>query len=367
MSQRPQGTVTFLFTDVEGSTRLVRALGRDYGDVLARHSELIRNAVASHHGHEVDTQGEGFFVAFGRAKDSVAAAVDAQRAHAAEEWGDAGEVRVRMGIHTAEPEMSPTGYFGMGVHRAARICAVGHGGQVLLSRSTAGLVDEDESPGLELRDLGEHLLKGLDRPERIYQILADGLGATFEPLRSVTELAREAEASRFPTGTVTFLVTDLVGSVSMLRALGAARYGEMLERYDEIVQDAVTAHDGQAFEMVGDSFIAVFGRARDALLAAIAARDVLDATEWPDATTPGVRIGVHTGEAERWRSGYVGLGLVRALRVCNAANGGQLLLSPATEGIVNGIDLGGIELRALPVRMLEDFDRPVVLHEATRR
>ena len=183
----------------------------------------------------------------------------------------------------------------------------------------------------------------------------------------MTELAREAEASRFPTGTVTFLVTDLVGSVSMLRTLGAAQYGEVLERYDEIVQDAVTAHGGQAFEMVGDSFIAVFGRARDALLAAIAARDVLDAAEWPHGTTLGVRVGVHTGEAERWKSGYVGLGLVRALRVCNAATAGQLLVSPATEGIVNGLDLGGTELTPLPVRMLEDFDRPVVLHEATRR
>ena len=366
MTERPQGTVTFLFTDVEGSTGLVRALGRDYGDVLARHSELIREAVSAHRGHEVDTQGEGFFVAFGKAKDCVAAAVAAQRAHTSEAWGGAIEVRVRMGVHTAEPEMSPTGYFGMGVHRAARICAVGHGGQILLSRSTAGLVDEDESPGLELRDLGEHLLKGLDRPERIYQLVADGLGETFAPLRSVTELAREAEGARFPTGTVTFLVTDLVGSVSMLRVLGAAQYGSMLERYDEIVQDAVTAHDGHAFEMVGDSFIAVFGRARDALLAAIAARDALEATEWPEAATPGVRIGVHTGEAERWKSGYVGLGLVRALRVCNAAHRGQLLVSPATEGIVSGIDLGGVELRALPVRLLEDFDRPVVLHEATR-
>jgi len=314
MTERPQGTVTFLFTDVEGSTGLVRALGRDYGDVLARHSELIREAVSAHRGHEVDTQGEGFFVAFGKAKDCVAAAVAAQRAHTSEAWGGAIEVRVRMGVHTAEPEMSPTGYFGMGVHRAARICAVGHGGQILLSRSTAGLVDEDESPGLELRDLGEHLLKGLDRPERLYQLVADGLGETFAPLRSVTELAREAEGARFPTGTVTFLVTDLVGSVSMLRVLGAAQYGSMLERYDEIVQDAVTAHDGHAFEMVGDSFIAVFGRARDALLAAIAARDALEATEWPEAATPGVRIGVHTGEAERWKSGYVGLGLPAAKR-----------------------------------------------------
>ena len=137
MRELPRGTVTFLFTDVEASTSLVRHLGREYGDVLRRHRELIRAAVEAHNGHEVDTQGEGFFVAFGRAKDSVAAAVAAQCAHAVEPWPDGSIVRVRMGIHTAEPEMSGDGYFGMGVHRAARICALGHGGQILLSRSTA--------------------------------------------------------------------------------------------------------------------------------------------------------------------------------------------------------------------------------------
>ena len=367
-SELPRGTVTFLFTDVEASTSLVRHLGSEYGDVLRRHRELIREAVGAHHGREVDTQGEGFFVAFGRAKDSVAATVAAQCAHAAEPWPDGSVVRVRMGIHTAEPELSSDGYFGMGRPPGGTdLCARNHGGQILLSRSTAGLVDEDEIPGLELRDLGEHVLKGLDRPERVYQLVADGLDDEFPPLRSVTALAQAIEASRFPTGTVTFLVTDMVGSVAMLRTLGIEGYSSTLERYERIVRDAVAAHDGHAFEIVGDSFISVFARARDALFAAVDARDAFTGTDWVEGWRPGVRIGIHTGEAERWRSGYVGFGLIRALRVCDAADGGQVLVSETTTSVLDGVDLSGLELHPLPTRSLEDFDRPVVLHEAARR
>jgi class 3 adenylate cyclase len=365
MRDLPLGTVTFLFTDVEGSTRVLRHLGRAYGTVLGRHRELIRAAVAEHGGHEVDTQGEGFFVAFARAKDAVAAAVAAQHTHEAEPWPERGRVAVRMGMHTAEPELGQAGYFGMGVHRAARICSVGHGGQILLSRSTAGLVDEDEEPGLELRDLGEHVLKDLDRPERIYQLASPGLRETFPPLRSVSELARSSDL--FPTGTVTFFVTDVVGSVALLRSLGVERYSIMLERYEEIVHRAVRGHGGHTFEMVGDSFVGVFARARDAVLAGVSAKAELDASEWPENGRPGVRIGIHTGEAERWRSGYVGFGLIRALRVCDAARGGHVLVSPTTETVVDGLDLAGVELRAQPQRLIEDFERPVVLYEAVGR
>lgn len=365
MRELPRGTVTFLFTDVEGSTGVLRRLGRAYGAVLLRHRELIRGAVDAHGGHEVDTQGEGFFVAFGRAKDAVAAAVEAQQTHHGERWPDGGSVSVRMGIHTAEPDLGSSGYFGMGVHRAARICSVGHGGQILLSRSTAGLVDEDEAPGLELRDLGEHVLKDLVRPERIYQLVSPGLRETFPPLRSMSEVARNVD--RLPTGTVTFFVTDIVGSVALMRSIGWERYSIVLEQYEDAVQSAVQGHGGSAFEIVGDSFIGAFSRARDAVVAAVAAMTALASCAWPEGGAPGVRIGLHTGEAERWRSGYVGFGLVRALRVCDAARGGQVLVSPTTENVVDGVDLSGVELRPLPKRRLEDFDRPVVLYEAVGR
>lgn len=360
----PNGTVTFVFTDVEGSTRLLKQIGLAYGDVLATHRRLIRQAVADHAGQEVDTQGEGFFVAFRRAKDAVAAAVAAQLEHTSHDWPEGAEVCVRIGIHTAEPELTPDGYFGMGVHRAARICAVGHGGQILLSRSAAGLVDEDESPGLEVRDLGEHLLKDLDRPERIYQLVVPGLRGEFPPLRSVSELARAAEVDGLPTGTVTFFVTDVVGSVALLRSVGLEQYSAVLDHYEKIVRSSVAVYRGDAFEMVGDSFVAVFRRARDAVLAAVVARAELDSTEWPEGHRPGVRLGLHTGEAERWRSGYVGFGLIRALRVCDAAAGGQVLVSPTTQNVLDGIALPGVELRPLPHRSLEDFAHPIVLYEA---
>lgn len=164
MAERPTGTVTFLFTDIEGSTRLLEALRDRYGDVLSTHARLLREAFAQFGGHEIDTQGDAFFVAFGRARDAVAAAVGAQRALAGEAWADGITVRVRMGLHTAEPLVGGERYVGMGVHRGARICAAGNGGQVLLSNATRELVEDELPDDVQLRDLGEHELKDLKRP-----------------------------------------------------------------------------------------------------------------------------------------------------------------------------------------------------------
>ena len=170
MRELPSGTVTFLFTDVEGSTRLLHELGDGYAAVLAEHRQTLRKVFAAHDGVEVDTQGDAFFVAFGRASDGLAAASAGREALAG------GPIRVRMGLHTGEPIVTEEGYFGIDVHRAARIAAAGHGGQVLVSQSTRDLSDIDE-----LRDLGEHRLKDLTAPERIYQ-LGEG---DFAPLRSL--------------------------------------------------------------------------------------------------------------------------------------------------------------------------------------
>ena len=176
MELRPSGTVTFLFTDVEGSTRLLGQLRDRYGGVLAEHQRLLREAFAAHGGEEVDTQGDGFFYVFTRARDAAAAAADGQRALAAHEWPEGAAFRVRMGLHTGEPVLSDEGrYHGMGVHRAARIMAAGHGGQILASQSTASVLADDDLDGVSLRDLGEHKLKDFDRPERIYQLDLDGV------------------------------------------------------------------------------------------------------------------------------------------------------------------------------------------------
>jgi len=145
MAALPEGTVTLLFTDIEGSTQLLKLLKERYADVLDDHNRLLRAAFDDAGGKEIDTQGDAFFVAFGRAQDGVAAAVGAQRSLAAHRWPDGADVRVRMGLHTGEPSVGGERYVGLGVHRAARICAAAHGGQVLVSAVTRDLV-EDELP-----------------------------------------------------------------------------------------------------------------------------------------------------------------------------------------------------------------------------
>ena len=184
MAELPSGTVTFLFTDVEGSTRLLKQLRDRYGQVLADHRRILRAAFEEHGGQEIDTQGDAFFVAFRKATDAALAAGAAQRALAEHPWPDGVGCRVRMGLHTGEPTVGDEGYHGLGVHRAARIMAAGHGGQILLSQATCSVLEDDELPGIRLRDLGQHPLKDLDRPEHIYQLDIEGLPLEFPPLRT---------------------------------------------------------------------------------------------------------------------------------------------------------------------------------------
>jgi YVTN family beta-propeller protein len=192
VSELPTGTVTFLFTDIEGSTQLLRRLGDYYGEVLREHQRLLRAAFQAHGGREVDTQGDSFFIAFRRAKDAVAAAVDAQRDLAAHAWPEGGAVKVRMGLHTGEPQVGEDRYVGLGVHKAARIGAAGHGGQVLLSRATRELVEDELPPGVTIRDLGERRLKDLERSEHIWQLDIEGLPSQFGALKTLDiELRRK--------------------------------------------------------------------------------------------------------------------------------------------------------------------------------
>ncbi len=188
MTSLPTGTVTFLFTDIEGSTRLLQQLGDRYAEVLADCRRLLRTAFQAHGGREVDTQGDAFFVAFARARDALSAAVAAQRAILAHPWPDGTAVRVRMGLHTGEPLSADAGYVGMDVHRAARISSAGHGGQVLLSQTTRELVAEDLLEGVGLRDLGEHRLKDLARPQHLFQVMVADLPSEFPPLNALDAL-----------------------------------------------------------------------------------------------------------------------------------------------------------------------------------
>jgi predicted ATPase/class 3 adenylate cyclase len=214
----PTGTVTFLFTDIEGSTRLLQHLGDRYAEVLATHHRLLRNAIHEAHGQVVDTQGDAVFAAFPRARDALLAAIAAQRALQAHPWPDGIILRVRMGLHTGEPGTGETGYVGMDVHRAARIAAAGHGGQILLSDTTHALVAKDPPQGIELRDLGEHRLKDLAQPHRLFQIVTADLPGDFPSLRSL-----DAHPHNLPTQLTSFIGREREKD-EVKRLLSASRF-----------------------------------------------------------------------------------------------------------------------------------------------
>ena len=196
MAELPAGTVTFLFTDIEGSTRLVAALRDRYVEALGGHDQLLRDAVTKGGGREIDTQGDSFFFAFPRAIDAVLSAVAAQRSLGAHEWPAGQSVRVRMGIHTGEPIVGGDRYVGLGVHRASRICSAGHGGQILISNVTRQLIEDELPAGIEITDLGQHQLKDMARPDRIFQVVAPGLPADFPPLRAAEAIPESPFAGR---------------------------------------------------------------------------------------------------------------------------------------------------------------------------
>src|SRR6266567_4631695 len=180
----PKGTITLLFTDIEGSTLLLQQLGEQYSRVLAECRQLLRTAFQRFEGYEVDTQGDACFFAFARATDAVSAAVAAQRALASHAWPEGAAVRVRVGLHTGEPQPTADGYVGLDVHLAARLMSVGHGGQVLLSQTTRHLVEHTLPDGVSLRDLGEHRLKDLQQQSHLFQLVIAGQTGDFPPLKT---------------------------------------------------------------------------------------------------------------------------------------------------------------------------------------
>lgn len=184
MSTLPGGTVTFVFTDIEGSTQLLQELGdEEYGKVSGDHRRLVRDAFGARGGTEIDTQGDAFFFSFPRARDAVAAAVDAQRALRDHEWPKGTEVRVRMGVHTGEPHVGDEGYLGLDVVRAARISAAGHGGQILISETTRALLGNQLPEGVAVHDLGQQHLKDVQH-EHIYELSIDGRSLAGKPLKT---------------------------------------------------------------------------------------------------------------------------------------------------------------------------------------
>jgi class 3 adenylate cyclase len=357
-SELPRGTVTFLFTDIERSTELARQLGAEFGRIRAEHHRIMRTALAAHGGHEIDTAGDGFFVAFERAGDAVAAALEAQRALHASEL-DAVAVRVRMGLHSAEPYVHEGSYHGVGVHRAARICAAGHGGQILLSNATAGIAEDLDLPGVALVDLGDHRLKDLELPQRIIQVVAEGLAEAFPPLRT--------DSPPRPT-VATLFYADIVEYAALLPVIGDDQADEAASRFRRIVVDIVRSEGGREREVFGDKVWAMFERPLGALQAAVRARQRLREDAWfPGDSVPTVRWGIHSGRVGAGPTGDIGgSSWVRVTELCMSAEPDQILVSESTEALLVG-EVHDLGLRDLGERKLRDVERPMRVFELESR
>jgi class 3 adenylate cyclase len=347
MPELPDGTLTVLHTDIENSTSLTRHLREQYPAVLATHRTLLRAAFTAYEGWEVDTQGDSFYVVFLRATQAVAAAVQIQRALATESWPQGGAVWVRTGIHTGEPIRTTEGYTGLDVIRAARIKEAGHGGQVLLSTSTAAIVQDALLDELSLRDLGAHHLKSLPRPERIFQLIIPGLPADFPPLQTLdsrTGLRSGSEGERVLT---TVLFTDIAGATERVVALGDRRWREILVQHRVLVRRELAHYGGQEVETVGDGFFSIFDSPASAVRCACAIREAVKELGIE------VRVGVHAGEVEHEGEDLIGITVHIGSRVTGMAGPGEVLVSSTVRDLVAGsgitfTDRGTHILRGLP-------------------
>jgi class 3 adenylate cyclase len=353
----PRGTVTFLFSDIEGSSELVRRMGDDvFAAVRADHRRLLREAFAAQGGREIDTAGDGFFVAFDSARSAGAAAVSAQLALAEFAWPAGAEVKVRIGLHTAEPHLGEDGYVGTGVHRAQRICDAGHGGQILLSNATAGIIEDADLPNAELIDLGEHVLKGLPRRQRLFQLTVLTLPSEFGPPRS-------PQTDPPVPGVGTFLHSDLAKWWHVVRSLGDEASAVVLADYHQTVSAVVEGSNGIVLELVGDHGYAVFRVASDGVRAAAGLRDALRDYAWPPGCDVAVSIVLHSG---RWSGNPkrpdAATVFFRLTQLGKVVEPDQVLLSQTTASLLEG-DPRVPGLRSLGERTIEDLGEAMRLYE----
>ena len=343
----PGGTVTFLFTDIERSTDLARRLGAEYGALRAHHRRVLRGAFAEYGGVEIDTAGDGFFMVFQRAADAVMAAAAAQRVLAETDSTREARLRVRMGLHTAEPFLDEEGYVGVGVHRAARICAVAHGGQTLMSNATAGIVEDLGLEGVRFHEVGEHLLKDMERPQRLFQLDVDGLASEFPPLQT----PRQSPVLG------TLLATDLLGWSALLQAVGDDAAVDAASRYQAIVSSVAETHGGRTVEAVADHVLAFFERPRDAVRAALAVREAVRHDAWTsEEHRCPLACAIHSGRLVSVQPGRLGFIAAHVIRLCESAEPWQILVSHATEALLEG-EAPEFELRLLGERTLQGLGR----------
>jgi class 3 adenylate cyclase len=347
MSELPGGTLTMLHTDIENSTPLTVHLGDCYPAVLATHCALLRTAFTAHEGREVDTQGDSFFVVFPRATQAVAAAVQIQRSLATEQWPRGRVLRVRIGMHTGEPIRTTEGYAGLDVIRGARIKEAGHGGQVLLSASTAAIVQGALFDEFRLRDLGAHRLKGLPRPERIFQLVIPDLPADFPPLQSLDTHGRARPGLAPGRVLTTVLFVDIAGATERVVAWGDRRWLEVQAQYTALVRQELARHGGEEMNAVGDHILAVFDGAAVAICCGYAIRDAVQ------GLGVAVRVGIHAGEVEYDDRPRSGITVFTGVRIAGAAQPGEVLVSSTVKELVAGsgitfTDRGAHTFKGLP-------------------
>jgi class 3 adenylate cyclase len=260
-----------------------------------------------------------------------------------------------MGLRSAEPYLHESGYVGIGVHRAARICAAAHGGQILVSNATAGIVEDLEPAEFDLHELGEFRLKDIARPQRLFQLVVPGLEREFAAPMTL-------DAGRDPYGRVgTFLATDIRGWSRFIRAEGDDAAAELSAAYRQIVQETVAAHEGITLEAVADNVLAVFDRPRDAVDCAVAVRQRLREHEWPPGFECPTAFAVHTGRLVS--KGHGGAAVLNVLEFLNEPEPGQILVSHSTEALLEGERLDPWHLRDLGERSLRSSDSPHRVYE----
>jgi class 3 adenylate cyclase len=264
-----------------------------------------------------------------------------------------GSVRVRMGLHTAEPYLDDEGYVGVGVHRAARICAAGHGGQVLLSNATAGIVEDLGLEGVQLHDLGDHRLKDMRALQRLFQLDIDGLVSEFPPLKSLDTA----------DSITTLLAVDLADWSLAIREFGDERMTVAARKFHRFVVDDIRRNGGRELELIADNALAAFDRPLDALRAAKALREVLLSEPWFPGDEPlPAAMGIHSGRVTDMASRHLGTTGFRCIALCQSAEAGQILVSHATEALLAG-EVTELELRDLGEREIKRFDRPAHVFE----
>lgn len=339
MSTLPMGVVTFLLSDVEDSTRLWLAYREKMREAIERHDSLVAAFVTQAGGILVKPRGEGdsHFTVFSRPSSAVLASATLQRALTDERWAGGVPLRIRMALHTGETDVRDDDYYGLAPSRCGRLRSIAHGGQIVLSNATAELVIDSLPDGLTLRSLGTHELRGLGRPERIWQLCGAGLPEEFPPLASVGPA---------PHDLVTVLVTDVVGLTQLASEVGNRRTRQWLDTHDDLVKVELQRFGGRLWLITEDSVLASFDSARRALDCARALRDGIA------GLGSALRVGVHAGEVEVRGDRLHGLAVHIASRISSRAKGGEILVSRTVFDLLAGSDIsledrGDFELRGI--------------------